>query len=77
MANIKQIYEELNEFVETLDIREVQKDELVSLVSAAIEGVKEEAFDKGFAEGQDTARSDIKESAEDLRKAVENFIDEI
>ena len=75
--NIKYFYEEIDEFIDTLNISEVEKDDFVSLLKATIEAVRKEAFDEGFTEGQDSAKFEIKDAAEDLQKAVEDFIDEI
>lgn len=75
--NIKHLYGEIDEFIDALDISEVEKDDFVSLLKTTIEAAKKEAFDEGFAEGQDTARNNIKDATEDLQKAFEDFIDEI
>ena len=75
--NIKHFYEEIDEFIDTLNISEVEKDDFVSLLKATIEAVRKEAFDEGFTEGQDSAKFEIKDATEDLQKAVEDFIDEI
>lgn len=75
--NIKYFYEEIDEFIDTLNISEVEKDDFVSLLKTTVEAVRKEAFDEGFTEGQDSAKCEIKDAAEDLRKAIEDFIDEI
>ncbi len=75
--NIKHFYEEIDEFIDTLNISEVEKDDFVSLLKTTVEAVRKEAFDEGFTEGQDSAKCEIKDAAEDLQKAIEDFIDEI